>query len=209
MAVVYPTNVPTAPEPPASPGRQALDFAQQHVLLAAVLVLGIALLIGFLIHKISGSSSTTSTTTPTITGTDATGQQTLYVPTQNTYENIYTATDSNNNAPVNSPMTDTTNNTTTPGPAGPPGAAGPPGPPGTATTPPPVASTHYAHVRAGTGTGAPIRSTSDPKGKVIDYAPFGKTVVLVNPTPVNGFYEAWTIHHMIGFLSTKDVTGLS
>jgi len=85
-----------------------MDFAGQHVLLAIALVLGIGLLVGFLINKLRGGASGTTSGTDTGTdtsGSDATGQQTLYVPTQNTFENIYSATDSNNNAPVNSPTT--------------------------------------------------------------------------------------------------------
>jgi hypothetical protein len=103
MAIVYPTTDPgTLPAPPESPIQRTLDFAGQHVVLAGVLTLGIALLIGFLVHKLRGGSSSISSST-----TDQ-QPQTLYVPTQNTYENFYSATDSNNLAPVNSPVTTTT-----------------------------------------------------------------------------------------------------
>lgn len=123
MAVVYPTE-PGTYEPAPSAGSRLVSFAEQHLVLAGGILLALAILIGFVINKFKGSS-TPANSSPS-DGTN--GQQTLYVPTSNTYLNYYQATDSNNN-------TTTTNNPPgPPGPTGPPGPAGPPGPSGTPPT---------------------------------------------------------------------------
>lgn len=107
MSVVYPDQGMN-PAPAPTPGQRIGQEVGDHPAFAAILVLGLALLIGFLVHKVlSGSSSSSSTNT-----SDANGPQTLYVPTSNTFETIDTFTNSNNTAPVNSPVTTTTTTNT-------------------------------------------------------------------------------------------------
>lgn len=81
MAVVYPTDGP--PAPPESTGGRLATFVDQHIVLSIALALGVAVVIGFLINKLRGGSSSSS----------ASGQpQTLYVPTSNTFINSSTTT---------------------------------------------------------------------------------------------------------------------
>lgn len=108
MSVVYPQDPGNLPPPsPPSPGSQIVTQVENHPLVAGVLVLALALAIGYVIHKIfSASSSSTNTS-------DANGPQTLYVPTSNTFETINTISGSQNtttstvNNPPSSPPTGT------------------------------------------------------------------------------------------------------
>lgn len=123
MAIVYPDTDPTQPPAAEGTGQRLKNFAENHIVLAGALALGMALLLGYVINKIRGGSSTSSTNQQ---------PQTLYVPTSTTYQNNYTTTDSNN----------TTNN-----PPGivpvPPSPIGPP-----AQKPPPTPGYYYATVGA-------------------------------------------------------------
>lgn len=92
MSVVYPEPAPAAP--PASAGSRLMTFAGNHIVLAGVMLLALALAVGYLVNKVRGGSSTSSSTQQ---------PQTLYVPTQNTFENVYTTTDSGNTTTNNNP----------------------------------------------------------------------------------------------------------
>lgn len=74
MAVVYPTNGPPVPPEPSTGSRLA-SFVDQHIVLSIALALGVAVVIGFLINKLRGGSSSSANQQP----------QTLYVPTSNTF----------------------------------------------------------------------------------------------------------------------------
>lgn len=180
--------------PPPSPAQRVGQEIGDHPAFAAILILAFALLIGFLMHKLlSGTSSSSSTNT-----SDATGQQTLYVPTSNTFETINTTTNSNN----------TSTSTTTGGTSGGTSGGGPLPPTG------PV----QAIIRTKGGVpkwdnshnGVPIRSAPNQNASVLGpwLAGWGGKVDLVSATPVNGWYTVDYYGH-VGYLSTADVTSLS
>lgn len=141
MAVVYPDPAP-APEP-AGIGGQLTSFFSQHIVLAGALLIALALAVGYAINKIRGGSSSSTSTT------SSQQPQTLYVPTQNTFENVYTTTDSGNTTTTNNP----------PAPSGPSGA----GPSGTATVTLPG--------------GDPLRPNAGPNGQLA-IIPFGTQLTL-------------------------------
>lgn len=91
MAIVYPAT------PAAEP--RWYDRLQTHPVAAFAGILILGLLVGFLISKLRGTSASAATTA---TSSNA-SPDVLYYPTQNTFENINTTSDSYNQTTTNNP----------------------------------------------------------------------------------------------------------
>lgn len=192
MAVVYPGSGPLpdgggAPAP--STGSRLVSFAEQHIVLAAVFLIGLALAIGYLVNKVRGGAASASS---------AANQQpqTLYVPTSNTFENVYTTTDSGN----------TVTNTTPPTSPG--GSAGPTFPI-TATVRQAIASSPYDKQYGGVAVFA-TPATNAFGGHNTGFVPFGSSIQLLSQTtgtPYSDSSGGSSTYYLTpqGYISAQDV----
>lgn len=164
-----------------------------HPVLTVLLVLGTAILLGFLVSKLRGSSSTNSTNS---------GQpQVLYVPTSNTFETNTTTATITHPLPIDS---------SGPGPT--------PAPP---PSPPPSPFPTMGMVRASTGSSydkqyGGVYTFTGPAtvaggGKTDQVVPFGSSIQILgqyNGAPYGGSEGGSTSYYLTpqGYISAQDVT---
>jgi LysM repeat protein len=110
MSVVYPT-ADAGLGTPVAPRQTVFSFIDQHIVSSIVVLLIVAVIIGYILNKVRGNATNTTTAAVTPTDTGVSSMNTVYVPTTDTFLNYSNVTGSYNNTDTVTNTTNTTNNT--------------------------------------------------------------------------------------------------